>query len=126
MKTWISGYNAIIFPIKICTLEAAREANFHSFGGVITIEDSRIKDPLRIDGPCKQLVLKFDDISMPVDGYIEPHEFDIEKALLFADQVGNGSLLIHCHAGISRSSAIALAIIAKTLGAGKEMEALKQ
>ena len=62
---------------------------------------------------------------MPVDGYIEPQEFDIEKALLFADQVGNGSLLIHCHAGISRSSAIALAIIAKTLGAGKEMEALK-
>ena len=27
-------------------------------------------------------------------------------------------LLIHCHAGISRSSAIALAVIAKRLGSG--------
>jgi predicted protein tyrosine phosphatase len=69
--------------------------------------------------------LKFDDTSVPVDGYIEPQEFHIERALLFADQIGDGLLLIHCHAGISRSSAIALAIIAKTLGVGKEMEALK-
>ena len=111
--------------IQICSLEAAREANWHAFDGVITIEDSTIEDPLRVDGPCKQLVLKFDDISLPVEGYIQPEEHHIENALLFADQVGEGLLLIHCHAGISRSSAIALAIIAKALGAGKEIEAIK-
>ena len=32
---------------------------------------------------------------------------------------------MHCHAGISRSSAIALAIIAKRLGAGKEEDSVK-
>ena len=109
--------------IQICTLEAAREANFNAFDGVITIEDSTIEDPLRIDGPCKQLVLKFDDISLPVEGYIQPEEHHLEVALQFADEVGDGSLLIHCHAGISRSSAIALAILAKVLGGGREIEA---
>ena len=44
----------------------------------------------------------------------------------FADELRGGSLLIHCHAGISRSSAVALAIIAKGLGAGKENRAFKE
>ena len=36
------------------------------------------------------------------------------------DKIEDGSLLIHCHAGISRSSAIALAVIARRLGSRKE------
>ena len=36
-----------------------------------------------------------------------------------------GSLLIHCHAGISRSSAIALAIIANNDGIGNEIKSIK-
>ena len=40
------------------------------------------------------------------------------------DKIEDGSLLIHCHARISRSSAIALAVIAKRLGSGKEEEAV--
>ena len=50
------------------------------------------------------------------------------KALAFAHKIETetaGSLLIHCHAGISRSSAIALAIIATRLGEGKELQAIK-
>ena len=60
-----------------------------------------------------------------MDDYVEPQKLHIEKALSFADKVGNGTLLIHCHAGISRSSAIALAIITKDLGAGRELEAVE-
>ena len=116
----------MIFSIQICSLEAAREADLSIYDGVITIEDSTIKDPLRIDPrPPDQLVLRFDDISVPMDDFIEPQEDHIERALAFADTIGEGSLLIHCHAGISRSSAIALAIIAKRLGPGKEKEAVK-
>ena len=116
----------MIFSIQICSLEAAREADLSIYDGVITIEDSTIKDPLRIDPrPPDQLVLRFDDISVPMDDFIEPQEAHIERALAFADTIGEGSLLIHCHAGISRSSAIALAIIAKRLGPGKEKEAVK-
>ena len=73
-------------------------------------------------------MLRFDDISVPMDGYVEPNEQHIEAALKFAFRIAKdtgGSILIHCHAGISRSSAIALAIIAQRLGPGKEKEAVK-
>ena len=113
--------------IQICSLENARETDHSIYDGVITIEDSLEDDPLRINNElCLQLVLCFDDISIPVDDYILPQKKHIEKALDFADSIGNGSLIIHCVAGISRSSAIALAIIAKSLGIGKEDQAIKE
>ena len=114
------------FSIHICSLEAVREADVSIFDGVITIEDSRIENPFRlVFEHAKQLVLCFDDISVPLDEYIEPQEKHILQALSFADRIGEGSILIHCHAGISRSSAIALAVIAKRIGKGKEPESIK-
>ena len=113
--------------IQICSLENARETDHSIYDGFITIEDSLEDNPLRINNElCLQLVLCFDDISIPVDDYILPQKKHIEKALDFADSIGNGSLIIHCVAGISRSSAIALAIIAKSLGIGKEDQAIKE
>ena len=111
--------------IQISTLDAAREADLSIYDGVITIENSNIENPLRVDpSPPEQLVLRFDDICEPIDDFIEPQEIHIQRALTFADKIGDGSLLIHCHAGISRSSAIGLAIIAKRLGKGKELESV--
>ena len=111
--------------IQICSLGAAREIDHSTYDGVITIEDSLVDDPLRIDeNDCAQLVLCFDDIASPKDEWSMPKERHVRSALEFADELGGGSLLIHCHAGISRSSGIALAIIAKGLGPGKEKQAL--
>ena len=113
--------------IQICSLGAAREIDHSTYDGVITIEDSSVDDPLRIDkGDCPQLVLCFDDIASPKEEWILPKESHVHSALEFADNLGGGSLLIHCHAGISRSSGIALAIIAKGLGPGKEKKALME
>ncbi len=72
----------------------------------------------------KQLILRFDDINQSMDDYVVPQMSHIKRALDFADKIKDGSLLIHCRAGISRSSAIALAVIAKRLGSGKEEEAV--
>ena len=114
------------FPIHICSLDAVRETDISIYDGVITIEDSTIENPFRLEFEHpKQLVLCFDDISVPIDGFIEPQEKHILQALSFADRIGEGPILIHCHAGISRSSAIALAVIAKRIGRGKEQESVK-
>ena len=116
-----------MFPnIQIFSLTAAREADLSIYDGIITIENSTIEDPLRVDcSPPEQLVLRFDDICEPIDDFIEPQAIHVQRALLFADRIGDGSLLVHCHAGISRSSAIGLAIIAKKLGTGKELESVE-
>ena len=113
--------------IHICSLGTAREIYHSTYDGVITIEDSFVDEPLRINhADCPQLVLCFDDIASPKDDWVLPSKKHIQSALNFADELRGGSLLIHCHAGISRSSAVALAIIAKGLGAGKEKRAFKE
>ena len=119
-----------LIPLHICSLEAAREIDINRYDAVITIEDSDAPEPFRVEGEGpEQLVICCDDISVPLEGYVEPNETHISAALRFAYRVAketNGSILIHCHAGISRSSAIALAIIAQQLGPGKEREAVQQ
>jgi predicted protein tyrosine phosphatase len=113
------------FPIHICSLEGVREADISLYDGVITIENSFEENPFRYrDEYPKQLILRFDDISVPVDEFIEPEEKHVLQALSFAEKIGEGSILIHCHAGISRSSAIALAIITKKLRREKEFESI--
>ena len=113
------------FPVHVCSLHQVRELDVSTYDGIITIEDTTIREPFRVqtDEP-KQLILQFDDINKPMDDYIIPQMSHIKRALEFADKIEDGSLLIHCHAGISRSSAIALAVIAKRLGSGKEEEAV--
>ena len=128
MLSFYMNFRTDSYPsIQICSLGAAREIDHSTYDGVITIEDSLVDDPLRIDeSDCAQLVLCFDDIASPKDEWIMPKERHVRSALEFADELGGGSLLIHCHAGISRSSGIALAIIAKGLGPGKEKEAFME
>ena len=113
--------------IQICSLEAVREADVTAYDGVITIEDSSIREPFRVTGTAPlQLVLKFDDISSPIDDFIMPQERHIRAGLEFARQWEQPSLLIHCKAGMSRSPAMALAILADWLGEGYEEEAVRE
>ena len=111
--------------MQISSLEAARESDPSIYDGRITIEDTTIENPFRIEiSKCPQLILRFDDISAPVDDWVEPSEQHVNRAIKFGEKVGSGSI-IHCHWGISRSSRIALALIAKGLGKGREVEAVK-
>ena len=89
------------FPIHICSLAAVKEMDTSIYDGIITIEDSNIENPFRVrSGETKQLILRFDDISTPIDDLIVPQDIHIERALKFAQSIDDGSLLIHCHAGI--------------------------
>jgi len=124
----MSNSNESVVPhIQVCSLEAAKEADINGYDGIITIEDSEIRDPFRVEsGYPPQRVLSFDDIAAPIDDWVVPTEHHVRSALTFARQWEQPSLLIHCHAGMSRSPAIALAIFADWLGSMKEDEAVSE
>jgi predicted protein tyrosine phosphatase len=75
-----------------------------------------------------RLRLEFDDIDAPDDNpeYVLATAEDILKVIDFVPLISQDgeNVLIHCQAGISRSSAVALTVCAVLLGAGKEEEAL--
>ncbi len=54
----------------------------------------------------KHLVLGMDDIPEPADGYIVPCEDHVAKLIAFAREWDRSApLVVHCYAGISRSTA---------------------
>ena len=113
-------------PIQISSLEAAIETDHSIYDGIITIENTETENSLRVDkSKSPQLILRFDDITYPVDDWVEPSTKHIERAFAFWENTNKQSVLIHCHWGISRSSGIALAIIAKGLGKGKETNSVR-
>ncbi len=57
-------------------------------------------------GPDNHLKLSFNDISAPMDGYIPPGQSDVETLVEFIKGWDPASpMLIHCWAGVSRSTA---------------------
>lgn len=58
--------------------------------------------------PDRHLWLEMHDISAPLDGYIMPQQEHVERLLDFVRGWDRAQpLVVHCHAGISRSSAAA-------------------
>ncbi len=52
------------------------------------------------------LLLDMDDITMPIDGYVHPSEEHVEKLISFVTGWNRQApLVVHCFAGISRSTA---------------------
>lgn len=68
-------------------------------------------DELDEIGPGRHLRITVDDIHEPMPGLIAPEAGDVERALAFARAWdGDAPMVVHCFAGVSRSSATALAI----------------
>lgn len=64
----------------------------------------------------RKLCLLFHDISEPDKHLTVPVRYDVEQIVKFAEGIGPGEHTVcHCNAGISRSSAAALTIIASKL-----------
>src|ERR1700683_5327009 len=98
--------------IHVCPLARLQE----------TVEDcgarhvvSLIGDEARLDrpesiAPENHLWLRLHDISMPPDGYIMPNETHVAELLDFVRAWDRrAALVVHCFAGISRSTASAYA-----------------
>ena len=74
----------------------------------------------------RRLLIRCDDVVAPYAGFQPPSREDVQKLIEFGatlpDEAHGGHLLIHCHAGISRSTAAAGIIMAQH-NPGKEQEA---
>ena len=70
-------------------------------------------------------VRKFDDITAPEQGRRLVTKVDVQEILNFAKSAPL-PLLVHCRAGISRSTAIAYAILCQMFGPGTEDECMQR
>ena len=110
-------------------------ADLRSAGAILSSPERRagIAYLVSIGGPLERppagmgnvptrLRLVFDDVHEGVTG---PSRDDVERLVSFARKVdlSKGCVLVHCQAGIGRSSAAALVILSVVLGASHEREA---
>jgi predicted protein tyrosine phosphatase len=62
--------------------------------------------------PANHLKVQMDDITEDIDGFVAPSEAHIERVLNFVRGWDRGApLVVHCYAGISRSTASAFAAV---------------
>ena len=75
-------------------------------------------------GDARHLVLRFNDIAAPMDGYIAPNAAIVRAILGFGAEwkaaATGAPLLVHCFAGISRSTAAAYILACEFAGLGRE------
>ncbi len=108
--------------LTVCGLE---ELDGHRGSGVthvLSILDPGTPDPesFRLYDRHHRTTLRFHDIVQPMDGMILPERRDVEEIAAFGEEIvddvaeeGGGRLLIHCHMGISRSTAAMATMLAQ-------------
>jgi predicted protein tyrosine phosphatase len=103
--------------LTICGLE---ELDGHSARGVthvLSILDPHWPAPAAFQAfdPHRRATLHFHDAIEPGPGVVLPEVADVDAILSFGRDLGDdpGHLLIHCHAGISRSTAAMMMILAQ-------------
>lgn len=73
----------------------------------------------------RQLVLAADDV-VDAGHPLAPRRHHVRAAMRFARGFRDARLLVNCHMGISRSVALAMAVLADRLGPGGEQEAVER
>jgi predicted protein tyrosine phosphatase len=107
------------FQVTICGID---ELECHCAGGVthvLSILDPGWPEPEPLSGfdINRRLRLRFHDVIESQPGWIAPERWDVELLLAFSRDLAateEAHLLVHCHAGVSRSTAAATLVMAQT------------
>jgi predicted protein tyrosine phosphatase len=99
--------------LHVCSLarvaETVRTTGARSLVTLINV-DTMVSRPAEIDAE-RHLFIGMSDITEPLDGHVLPAEQHVGKLIAFAESWDrNEPLVIHCHAGVSRSTAAAFII----------------
>lgn len=112
-----------ISMLTICGISELPEQKERAVTHVLSILDPDHPDPEAFEAydPHHRTILRFHDIIDPIQGMILPQPEHVEAVLRFGDEVAagkaertEGHLLVHCHMGISRSTAAMLTLMAQT------------
>jgi len=106
------------FQVTICGID---ELGLHCEAGVthvLSILDPGWPEPEAFGAfdPHRRLELRFHDVIETEPGCVAPESLDVEQLLSFGRDLTEGKgthLLVHCHAGVSRSTAAATLIVAQ-------------
>src|SRR5262245_32911470 len=106
------------FQLTICGID---ELEGHCAAGithVLSILDPGWPEPDSLGGfeMHRRLRLRLHDVIESQPGWIAPERWDIELLLAFSRDLaatGDSHLLVHCHAGVSRSTAAATLVMAQ-------------
>jgi len=107
------------FQVTICGIG---ELGLHCEAGVthvLSILDPGWPEPEAFGAfdPHRRLELRFHDVIEAEPGCIAPENLDVQQLLTFGrdlTEARDTHLLVHCHAGVSRSTAAAALILAQT------------
>ncbi|MBL0402818.1 protein-tyrosine-phosphatase [Microvirga aerilata] len=109
--------------LTICGISELPDQRDRSVTHVLSILDPDHPDPEAFAAydPHHRTILRFHDIINPIEGMILPEPEHVAAVLRFGDEVAAGSaerseghLLVHCHMGISRSTAAMLTLLGQT------------
>jgi predicted protein tyrosine phosphatase len=98
--------------IHVCSLAALPETVRLTGASHILTVMGKVEQVLRPESvlPANHLRVAMDDITEPMDGFVAPSAEHVEQVLSFVRSWDRGApLVIHCYAGVSRSTASAFA-----------------
>lgn len=108
--------------LTICGISELPDQRGRSVTHVLSILDPDHPDPDAFEAydPHHRTILRFHDIINPRQDMILPAPADVEAILRFGEEVSGGRnpdaeghLLVHCHMGVSRSTAAMLTLMAQ-------------
>lgn len=114
------------YPITICGLAELCGHAEAGFTHVVSILDPVWPDPEEFDGwgAHRRVLWRFDDVVQVASGYQAPTRSDVQAILALGAELRGAAaaqVLIHCHAGVSRSTAAAVILMAQH-NSGREAE----